>query len=124
MDRESRSRPVAKAGSEAHSNGGRGAGVRIPRRHRPGPDPAWWCPQRLGCYASAAIAEQSAKLGSLAAVYEQRAADRAAAKALAEARRDSYLAAVEQLSWTAEQRRRFKAWRAVPLQIPEWVSAP
>jgi predicted aminopeptidase len=78
----------------------------LPRR-RPS-----WC---------AMIAEQSAELGSLEAVFERRDQERAAKVALAEARHDQLREAVRRVAWRAVEHKRYRAWRAAPLQVPDWV---
>jgi hypothetical protein len=81
---------------------------RPPRpRRRPG-----WC---------AAIAALSAELGSLQRAYDQLDQERAAKVALGLARRDQAVRALERVAWLAEGERRYQAWRAAPLQVPEWT---
>jgi predicted aminopeptidase len=69
----------------------------------------------------ATIAALSAELGSLEAVFAQLDSERAARVALAQARRDRVVDAVERVKWVAEQEQRYQAWRAAPLQVPEWA---
>jgi hypothetical protein len=69
----------------------------------------------------ATIAEQSAKLGSLAAVFAQLDADRAAKVALAGARYRAARDAVAAVAWRAVEHKRYRAWHATPLQVPDWV---
>lgn len=92
------------------------------RGPRPGPDPAWFCPQRYRAFRSAAIAELSNRLGSLEAAWHQLDAERATAKALAEARRAAVVEGVARVSWSVEQQRRYAAWRATPVEAPELVT--
>jgi hypothetical protein len=78
-----------------------------PPRGRPS-----WC---------ARIAEWSAELGSLAAVWDRLDEERAAAVALGQARRDQAAMVVEHVAWLAEGERRFREWLAAPLQVPDGV---
>jgi hypothetical protein len=98
------------------------AAERRRRRQRPGPDPAWWCPQRYGAFRCATIAELSAQLGDLQAAYRWLDQQRAAERALAEARRAAVVAAVDRMSWSAERERRRREWFTGPLQTPGWAT--
>jgi hypothetical protein len=92
------------------------------RRRRPALRAAWFCPQRYGAFRSAAIAELSARDGSLEATYRRLDQERAATQALAEARRTAVATAIDQLGWLAEQERRRREWFATPLQVPQWAA--
>lgn len=76
-----------------------------PPRKRPS-----WC---------ATIAQQSADLGSLQAVFDRRDAERAAKAATAAARAREAQEAVRVVAWRTAEHQAYRAWLAAPLDVPQ-----